>query len=656
MFVKTLNIAVSRPVRLLLVLVVFLGSIPALKAQSEEDVYAILDPADQKKIDKATEYKTQADQLIEEANQLYMETFSVQADVSLDEKKANKKVAQLELKAQQKQFEALELYRKSNAVKYGIYKEYMEKFWSEHAGEENNLVNARLIEEQSNDLYYQANVTRNDAGKLKERKDKIKKLNDAYDLELRALDKQRTALGIYYNLAPGTAAPSEQVYQPAVQPTYQQPVTAEPQQEVPPVYTPPPVTQTPQLTGTPGAATIDPEMIAMYNRYINDTTTIPEGFLSPEILERINSFNADQILNIWYSYIYSQPYSPEYEDYLAAKSVPETDSAATAAENPENMPEATGEQGITDEQVIAEIHEGEDEKALLIPADENVVYRVQIAADKTQLSQRALRKMYYGQKNVEMINENGWYKYSVGDFDDFQSANKFRKECGVANAFIVAYRKGARFVRPTEEQMAQMAEQRMAPGQASDSNGLLFRVQIAASRINIRREQLEGIYSGSYCVEQVEEEGWYKYQLPAVRLFSDALKMIRDVQVEGSFIAAYDNGIKIDLYDGVKRSIRIEKEVQVYGRRRVLNDTEFFVQIAASKIPISPADLSQICTGNDKLTLMIEDGWYKYRIKAGFDPDEARKIREACGVKDAFIAAYQTGEKTSVSKAISNYK
>ena len=302
-----------------------------LSGQSDDQIQSILSNSDKSKLDKANEYKSQGDALIEEANQLYMETFAVQADVQLDEKKMKKKVEQLESKAQQKHFAALELYDKCNEQKYGIYKKYIEKFWGDFSGDENNYVNARLIEEQSNDYFYQAITTRNDAGKVRDSKDKIQKLNDANDLQIRSLEKQITALGIYYSIdtTPAQIAstqPQEPVYQP-VQPTeYQAPSTppASTPEYTTPVSTPEysaPVS-TPEYTPVrpdqtaPGDVQVNQEILDMYNRYLSDTLNGGGNFLTPEMLARIGSFDVYQILNIWYNYAYDQSYSPEYEEQL----------------------------------------------------------------------------------------------------------------------------------------------------------------------------------------------------------------------------------------------------------------------------------------------------------------------------------------------------
>ena len=636
-----------------LMLVIFPVSL--LYGQEDETIKSIFSSSDKSKIDKANGYKTDGDGLIEEANQLYMETFSVQADANLDEKAIKKKVNQLELKAQQKQFEALELYKKCNETKYSLYKKYIEKFWSDFSGDESQYVNAKLIEEQSNDYFYQATATRNDAGKLKDRKEKIQKLNDANDLDIRAIEKQVTALSIYYNLeTPTTQATS--VTQPSA---YQPAQTTQPSQ------TQAPAVQTPSYTTTSsqppsGNTQVNQEILDMYNKFISDTANRGKILLTPEILNNISSYNADQILNFWYNYAYGASYSPEFAEQLLAEENPDTAHAIEdlSAEQYESYKDMTVEEKATEakeaaqsELKLAEIHQGEESKLDLLPTDENIIYRVQLAANRSELTQRALQRIYYGNKQVDMIMEDGWFKYSIGDFDDFKSADKFRSQCGVKNAFIVAYRKGTRFTSPTQQETIAAAQRHTEYAVSPDTEGLFFRVQIAASHSTLNKEQLNRIYSGSYAVEQVEEDGWYKYQILGVRLFSDALKIIRDAKVKGAFIAAYNNNEKMNLLDAVRISQKQEKEIQIYGRRGRIKDIEFYVQVAASQVQLRPDELMRIYSGNYKTCMIIEEGWYKYRIKVGTDYSEAESIKNSTGVDKAFIVAYDRAVKSSLYQA-----
>ena len=256
-----------------------------------------------------------------------------------------------------------------------------------------------------------------------------------------------------------------------------------------------------------------------------------------------------------------------------------------------------------------------------------------------------------------MINEEGWFKYSIGDFEDYEKADKFRKQCGVQNAFIVAYRKGTRFV-PSGMGEAGYADMGEAAGGMISSRfdvGISFRVQVAANRVPLTKEQLKKIYSDNYTVEMLYEDGWYKYQLLGVRLFSDALRILRRAKVKGAFIIAYNEGARQNLYAAVRHSKSVEKEVQTYGRKGKLNDIEWHVQIAASKIPLNQYELSEIYRGDHNVSMVIEDDWYKYRLKAGTSYSTAKEIKQTCGVTRAFIVAYYVGQKVPIQNAINNY-
>jgi hypothetical protein len=642
-------------------LIIYLLTCSQLSSQQYDFIKSIFSSSDLKKLEKTKFYETQAEQLIEEANELYMQTFAVQGDYELDEDKIEKKVKQLENKAQKKQIEAAKYYELINQTKFGIYKKYIEKFWSDFEGDESVYINARLIEEQSNDLYFQASTLRSEAAKISDQKEKVKNLNSAYDLEIKSLEKQLSALGIYYGIdyTPGEDR-AEQVSadvtaiektEPGEQQLYYR-EPADKKTELPPVRD--------IIISEPTTARIEEDImvnqmiIDLYNQYMSDSTRYPANVLTPEMLSGITHFDSDQILNIWYSYAFDTL----YEGVPPPPPPPEKLASADTAVEELAYEEQTEEQLVPAqyEEKIAVVEEDVDE-SYYIPEGDEVIYRVQIAAHKTQLTQRALSKIYYGNKKIEMLNEQGWFKYSIGDFITYEDADKFRKQCGVKNAFIVAYRKGQMFI-PTgiSEEVAAQYSQTAADIIKSDYDiGLIFRVQIAANRVPLTREQLSRIYKDDYPVEMIEEEGWFKYQILGVRLFSDALRLLRNSQVKGAFVIAYDEGVRQNLYIAVKHSSSLEQEVQTYGRKGRLNDIEWHVQVAASHIPLTKDELSRIYRGNRKISLIIEEGWYKYRLKAGTSYSAAKEIKQQCGVPNAFIVSYYRAKKVPINRAINDY-
>jgi hypothetical protein len=599
-----------------------------LYAQDESGIRPIIEDGDLKKLIKSDNYRKDADDLIKEANRLSMEVFTVQADPNLDEKAINKKTGQLESQARQKQVQASSLYEKCNEIKFTVYRKYLDEFWKDHAGEESDYLNSKLLEEQASDNYFQAISYRIEAKKMEEGYAKVEKLTEADNLELQALQKQLTALGDYYKIV---ETPARDIQAETIQPSAPGSVSV--------------TKDTIPETTIPGQLELDPDMMRKYNQYIT-SGQFTDTTLSTGEIAGITSFDADQLLRLWYEYMYGKG--------IVAAGYALTAEADSLQKRVETGP--AGEMAST-EAKNAEIGVITDEnRGQMIPADEEVIFRVQMSANRSELSQRALGRMYYGNKAVEMINENGWYKYSVGDFDTYEEASEFRKSTGLSNAFVVAYRKGTRFTpgaAPVEIKAptayAPGGEQRLPPG-------LLFRVQVAASRIPMNLQQLERIYPGNYPIEMIFEEGWFKYQFIGVRLYSDAVHIKQNLITKGAFIVAYENGTKTNIVDAVKKSRELELVVQSKGRKGIIDEIEFHLQLAASRFVISQEELQAIYNGPEPVSVILEDGWYKYHLKAGNSPEMAEQFKQACGITGAFIVPYKRAAKILYYEAIQEMK
>jgi hypothetical protein len=74
-----------------------------------------------------------------------------------------------------------------------------------------------------------------------------------------------------------------------------------------------------------------------------------------------------------------------------------------------------------------------------IPPEEKIVFRVQIAAHTVPLQLDYIRTFYTGADTIKQVLEGKWYKYQIGNFDNFESADSMQKACRVPRAFIVPY-------------------------------------------------------------------------------------------------------------------------------------------------------------------------------------------------------------------------
>jgi len=77
-----------------------------------------------------------------------------------------------------------------------------------------------------------------------------------------------------------------------------------------------------------------------------------------------------------------------------------------------------------------------------IPEGGEVIFRVQIAAHTVTLTDQYIRTFYTGQDSVIEVHEGKWFKYQIGSFDNYKSADSLRISCRVPRAFVVAYQEG----------------------------------------------------------------------------------------------------------------------------------------------------------------------------------------------------------------------
>ena len=76
--------------------------------------------------------------------------------------------------------------------------------------------------------------------------------------------------------------------------------------------------------------------------------------------------------------------------------------------------------------------------------EEDFVYRVQIAACKKEMGPKDLFKRYKGGAVIEHLYVEEWHKYTIGGFETFEEAAKYRDDCGVKDAFVVLFKGGYR--------------------------------------------------------------------------------------------------------------------------------------------------------------------------------------------------------------------
>jgi len=573
------------------------------------NLYSQLTNEDIKKIEKANEQIKLADALVDEATQLYLETFKIKSDVSLSEKEIDKRCKKLEEEANKKQLKANELYYKAYDTKISIYKLYIIKFLETQGKTEEEYLRLKL--EEINEYLIKANEYETKAAKIKDEKERILLLNNGREQRLKAFEIAEQTFNFCYitsknfnlNLKEKTSTID---------------------------YKQKEVINDVKVIEKPQQVRINEFLLQNFQKYVSDTISSIE-FLTPEKIAELLTYTPDQLKNFWYRYYFLTPSSAN--NNVMNESIIKVDS-----EN--NVYQLSTTEQINKDRIVISDRESS------ITKDNNIhekkkKYRIQIYAGKNSLDQNALKKIYDGNKNLEYIYENGLYKYSLGDFSSYREAEKFKKEAGLTNSVIVEYTEDTDFKNITDKQQFAVNDkvQQTDLINVNYDDGIIFRVQIAASRFRINMQHLNQFYKSSYTIEEIFEENWFKYQTIGTASFNKALNILENISVKGIFISAYQNNKKIELQYAIKQTKNVKEPYY-----------EFHVQILASRSYLSINELKKFYRGAYPVSIFFEDNLYKYRIKAGSSYDRALEIKNTCNVSDAFIVAYEDGIKIPLYK------
>ncbi len=167
----------------------------------------------------------------------------------------------------------------------------------------------------------------------------------------------------------------------------------------------------------------------------------------------------------------------------------------------------------------------------------SIVYRVQVAASKEPLSIELISKIG-GINPVNVSQEDGWFKYSIGDFFYYDEAKLARDSSKIKNAFVMPYQNGKRIQWPGKEALELM--------KLNQKEGSVYVIQVAASRKPLSLAVIKNVIKIDYPLTMKFEDGWYKYFISAFTDFAYAKQVTEKIGIKGAFIATYKNGLRVN--------------------------------------------------------------------------------------------------------------
>lgn len=185
-----------------------------------------------------------------------------------------------------------------------------------------------------------------------------------------------------------------------------------------------------------------------------------------------------------------------------------------------------------------------------------LTYRVQIAADRVELGDQKLESIYKGIKHIYRNRGDGWYRYSIGSCPSYYHARRLNRHIHVRGSWVVAYKKGERLnaykmSQPIYTHPNPTISQKKPAGQ-----GLVFKVQVAASTLRLNEHDLKYIYGGKRKVTEIQQGKYYKYSIGHFDSFREAVELQKTVCVPGAFVVAFENGRPLDVREAKKKNNR----------------------------------------------------------------------------------------------------
>lgn len=286
---------------------------------------------------------------------------------------------------------------------------------------------------------------------------------------------------------------------------------------------------------------------------------------------------------------------------------------------------------------------------------EDIVFKIQIAANHKPLNNSALNNIYKGNQGIDRHHIGSWYKYSVGEYNTYPEAKRNKNNVNVEGAFITAYQQGNLLNLQDAIRATSPGYYSKSEGHSSIPKGKHYRIQIAASRTQLNKIKISQIYDGKFTVDRVYENGWHRYTIGNFQTYADALETRKQLHVE-SFITLYKNGKRvIPLSLGYTASECPGLEI-IKGLNNAGGGIIFKLQIAASKKPLSKQYLKNIYCDNKDITEIYYDNWYKYSIGEYHNYYEAIEIKKNVNIHGAFIVAFRHNTPMNLFEAIHQKK
>ncbi|MBN1339976.1 MAG: SPOR domain-containing protein [Bacteroidales bacterium] len=186
--------------------------------------------------------------------------------------------------------------------------------------------------------------------------------------------------------------------------------------------------------------------------------------------------------------------------------------------------------------------------------------------------------------------------------------------------------------------------------------GVVFRVQVMASRDNVNPETVKNELNLKENVYLNEGNGWFRYSVGSFTKYWKAKEyknlLVSKYNVYDAFVVAYRENERMSLTGFTGANVITDQPVAVTPGKEI----SFRVQLLASlSDDVDIAHLAQIYGITEDIQVEKEGKWFKYTAGSFLDFQEALKYRDQLarkGIKDAFVVAYDKQARVPLMDAL----
>ena len=179
--------------------------------------------------------------------------------------------------------------------------------------------------------------------------------------------------------------------------------------------------------------------------------------------------------------------------------------------------------------------------------ENQVLFRIQIAANKAPFTFADLKKICPASYPVEIVSESGWYKYQFIGVPLFSDASRILKESAVTGAFVVAYQKTSKQIISEAVKTNRELEKRIqTEGRDNLIREIQYHVELTTSKTFLKPGDVAKFYNGPEPVLVIMENGLYAYHLRAGYSLQDALDLKEKIGKSSAAIVAYKNARRVN--------------------------------------------------------------------------------------------------------------